>query len=86
MLVFQIEKFINENGDKVDEADKAKLNEAMTKAKEDMKSDDIEVVKKAQEDLSKVSNEVFSKLYQQAQANPQDGAPNDDNVVDAEEV
>ncbi len=86
MLVFQIEKFINENGDKVDEADKTKLNEAMTKAKEDMKSDDIEVVKKAQEELSKVSNEVFSKLYQQAQANPENGAPNDDNVVDAEEV
>jgi molecular chaperone DnaK len=86
MLVFQIEKFLGENGDKVDEADKTKLNEAMTKAKEDMKSDDIEVVKKAQEDLSKVSNEVFSKLYQQAQANPENGAPNDDNVVDAEEV
>jgi molecular chaperone DnaK len=86
MLVFQIGKFLGENGDKVDEADKTKLNEAMTKAKEDMKSDDIEVVKKAQEDLSKVSNEVFSKLYQQAQANPENGAPNDDNVVDAEEV
>ena len=86
MLVFQIEKFLGENGDKVDEADKTKLNEAMTKAKEDMKSDNIEVVKKAQEDLSKVSNEVFSKLYQQAQANPNNGAPNDDNVVDAEEV
>jgi DNA mismatch repair protein MutL len=55
-----------------------------TKAKEDMKSDDIEVVKKAQEELSKVSNEVFSKLYQQAQN--QGATVNDDNVVDAEEV
>ena len=85
MLVFQIEKFLSENGDKVDEADKTKLNEAMTKAKEDMKSDDIDTVKKASEELSKVSNEVFSKLYQQASANQQ-GAQNDDNVVDAEEV
>jgi molecular chaperone DnaK len=83
-LIFQIEKFMSENGDKVDEADKAKLNEATTKAKEDMKSDDIEVVKKAQEELSKVSNEVFSKLYQQAQN--QGATVNDDNVVDAEEV
>ena len=84
MLTFQIEKFINENGDKVSEEDKAKLNEATTKAKEDMKSEDIEVIKKAQEELSKVSNEVFSKLYQNAQQ--QGSTVNDDNVVDAEEV
>ena len=84
MLTFQIEKFISENGDKVSEEDKAKLNDATTKAKEDMKSEDIEVIKKAQEELSKVSNEVFSKLYKNAQQ--QGSTVNDDNVVDAEEV
>ena len=93
MLVFQIEKFLGENGDKVDPADKAKLEDEMNKAKEAMKSDNIEEIKKASEELQKVSNEVFTKLYQQSGGpqNPGDGgngAGNNggDNVVDAEEV
>ena len=93
MLVFQIEKFLKENGDKVDAADKAKLEDEMNKAKEAMKSENIDEVKAATENLQKVSNEVFTKLYQQA-GGPQDpnGGNNGnngnggDNVVDAEEV
>ena len=85
MLVFQIEKFLRENGDKVDAADKAKLEEEMSKAKEAIKSDDLSTVKNANEELQKVSNEVFSKLYQQA-GGPEGAQPQDDNVVDAEEV
>jgi len=83
--VFQIEKFLRENGDKVDAADKAKLEEEMSKAKEAIKSDDLSTVKNANEELQKVSNEVFSKLYQQA-GGPEGAQPQDDNVVDAEEV
>ena len=85
MLVFQIEKFLKENGDKVDSADKAKLEDEMAKAKEAIKSDDIDVVKNANEELQKVSNEVFSKLYQQA-GGAEGAQAHDDNVVDAEEV
>ncbi len=93
MLVFQIEKFLKENGDKVDAADKAKLEDEMNKAKEAMKSENIDEVKAATENLQKVSNEVFTKLYQQA-GGPRDpnGGNNGnngnggDNVVDAEEV
>ena len=61
MLVFQIEKFLKENGEKVDAADKAKLEDEMNKAKEAMKSENIEEVKAATENLQKVSNEVFTK-------------------------
>ena len=65
----------------------------MTKAKEAMKSENIDEVKAATENLQKVSNEVFTKLYQQA-GGPRDpnGGNNGnngnggDNVVDAEEV
>ncbi len=93
MLVFQIEKFLKENGEKVDAADKAKLEDEMNKAKEAMKSENIDEVKAATENFQKVSNEVFTKLYQQA-GGPQDanGGNNGnngnggDNVVDAEEV
>ena len=84
-LIFQIEKFVKDNADKVTEDDKKTLEDAVNKAKEEMKSEDVETLKKASEELQKVSGEIFSKLYQQAQAQgAQPGA--DDNVVDAEEV
>ncbi len=91
MLVFQIEKFLNENGDKVDPADKAKLEDEMSKAKEAMKSDNIDDIKNASDALQKASNEVFTKLYQQSggqqnQNNNNGSSGNGDNVVDAEEV
>ncbi len=88
MLVFQIEKFLKENGDKVDSADKAKLEEESNKVKEVLKGDDIDAIKAANEELQKVSNEVFSKLYQQAGGDPNaaNATDNNDNVVDAEEV
>ena len=93
MLVFQIEKFLKENGEKVDAADKAKLEDEMNKAKEAMKSENIDEVKAATENLQKVSNEVFTKLYQQAGGQQDSNGGNNgnngnggDNVVDAEEV
>ena len=72
-LVASIEKFVRESGDKLPEEDKTKLNEATEKAKETLKTaSDTETLKTATEDLSKVSNEIFTKFYQNA--NPQGGA------------
>lgn len=93
-LVFQIEKVLAESGDKVDAADKARLEEEVAKAKETLKTDDVENIKKTFEDLQKLSGEVFTKLYQQtagaANGNPGNNGGNNggdgDNVVDAEEV
>ena len=93
-LVFQIEKVLAESGDKVDAADKARLEEEVAKAKETLKTDDVENIKKTFEDLQKLSGEVFTKLYQQtagaANGNPGNNDGNNggdgDNVVDAEEV
>ncbi len=91
-LIFQIEKVLSESGDKVDAADKAKLEEEVAKAKEVLKGDDVDAVKKTSEELQKVSGEIFTKLYQQtAGSNPggdngSGGASDGDNVVDAEEV
>ena len=89
-LVFQIEKVLNESGDKLDADDKAKLESAINKAKETLKGDDVDAYKKEAEELQKVSNEVFTKMYQAAAANgnPNGGDDNNggDNVVDAEEI
>ena len=64
-LVFSIEKFFRENGDKVDPADKEDLEKEMEKVKEAFKTDDGDKIREATEELSKKSDAVFSKLYQQ---------------------
>lgn len=74
-LVFSIEKFFRENGDKVDPAEKEELEREMDKVKEALKTDDTDAIKSAVEELSKKSNDVFSKLYQQA-AGENGGAEN----------
>lgn len=73
--IASIEKVLKESGDKVSEEDKTKLNTEVENAKEVYKnSDEIEKLKSALESLTKVSNEVFTKLYQQA--NPNGANPN----------
>ena len=72
-MIAGIEKALRENGEKVSEEDKTKLNEEVEKAKEVYKTaEDVEALKAATENLTKVSSEIFSKLY--ANANPQGGA------------
>ena len=73
--VMNIEKIVKENSDKLSEEDKAKLNTACEEAKKHLASEDIDELKKSLEDLNNVSNEVFSKMYQ----NMQQQAPQADN-------
>ena len=67
---------IKENGDKISEEDKTKLEETLSECKKDFESDDINTVKTALEKLTNVSNEVFSKMYQGTNPN---NAGNDTN-------
>lgn len=60
---------LKENGDKLPEDDKKKLEEAIEKAKKEIESTDVQVIKNALEELQKVSNEVFTKMYQNANPN-----------------
>ena len=75
-LVFQLEKLLNENADKISEEDKTKLNEAIAETKKEIETDDVEKIKASSENLSKVSQEIITKLYQSA-------APNGDNAGQA---
>jgi molecular chaperone DnaK len=67
-LIYTVEKTLNENGDKLDEEDKKKLTEATEKAKKDFETENLDELKTAMEDFSKVTNEVFTKMYQNASA------------------
>ncbi len=77
-LIFQIEKTLKENGDKISEEDKSKLEEAVKEAKVELESKDTDRIKAATEKLSNEAQGVFAKLYQQAQASQGQEAPSDD--------
>ena len=77
-LILTIEKFVKDNADKVDEADKKSIEDAVKDAREKLeKTDDVQEIQKIVEELSKVSDPVFSKLYQQGAGQPgAEGAAN----------
>lgn len=77
-LIFTIEKFVKDNADKVEEADKKSIEDAVKDAREKLeKTDDVQEIQKIVEELSKVSDPVFSKLYQQDAGQPgAEGAAN----------
>ena len=72
-LAYQAEKLVNENGDKLADADKTAINTKAAAVKDAIAKNDIGMINAAKEDLQKTVYEVSAKLYQQAA--PQQGAP-----------
>ena len=104
-LVFQTEKAINEVGDKLDANDKANveadlkaLKDILAKTTSDTQTEaDVEEIKAAKEKLMTSAQNLFTKMYEQAQAAGQasnmggaadtqstNTSANDDGVVDGE--
>ncbi len=69
--IYQIEKLVKDSADKISEEDKKALEDAVAAAKLGKEETELEKVKAASEALSKVSDEIVSKLYQNAQAEAQ---------------
>ena len=67
-MIFTVEKSINELGDKLSAEDKAQLEGMVRSAKEELASDDDDRIKAATEKLTNESQQIFAKIYQQAQA------------------
>ena len=67
-MCFQIEKLINENGDKLTDADKAPLEQAMAKTKQVAESDDVQAIKSALNELEQASHALSKTLYETAGA------------------
>lgn len=88
---YQTRKFLDENGEKIDEETKNKVTEAADAVDEALKGDDIEAIKSAVEKLSTESQAMGQAMYEaeaaQAQADGDAGqAGGNDDVVDAEVV
>ena len=62
-LVYGVEKNVKEFGDKVDAAEKAKIEEAIGLVKKALEGDDIEAIKKAQEELMNISHKLAEAMY-----------------------
>ena len=62
-MVYSVEKNVKEFGDKVDAAEKTKIEEAITKTKKALEGDDIEAIKKAQDELMTVSHKLAEAMY-----------------------
>ncbi len=69
-MIFQMEKALKENGDKLPEEDKLKLEELIKDAKVELESNDNDRIKAATEKLSNEAQAIFAKIYQQAGGAP----------------
>ncbi|MGB5756221.1 MAG: molecular chaperone DnaK [Acidimicrobiales bacterium] len=93
-LVYQTEKLMADQGDRIPDDEKSAVEEALTEAKAALDGTDIEAIKDSTEKLMKASQTVSTKLYEQAASESAGAAggagsseaPDDDDVVDAEIV
>ena len=66
--VFQTEKFLKENGDKIDDAKKAEVEATIEPVKEALKADDDDQIKAAMETLNEAMQAAATEMYAKAQA------------------
>jgi len=90
--IYQLEKLLKENGDKIPETDKKEIEEAIGQGKEALSSLDGDKIKQALENLNSKSHKMAEYLYKQGAAPTDASAPSeektkkDDDVIDAEVV
>ena len=100
-LVYQTEKFIKDNDEKLPEEPKERVKTSITKVNEALKGTDIAALKSAVEELANESQQLGSALYAQTQADAanagspdgaagasgsSNGSAQDEEIVDAEIV
>ncbi|MFQ5603054.1 MAG: molecular chaperone DnaK [bacterium] len=69
-MVYQTEKNMSEMGDKLVADEKSKLEAAVGRVKEALKSENVEELKSSTDALTQLWNELASKMYQQSGAQP----------------
>jgi molecular chaperone DnaK len=97
-LVYQTEKVLREQGDKVTGSEKEAVESALSELKEALAGDDVDRIRRGTEALMTASQTFSARLYEAASQSGGDGggegagtgdgsgAPSDDEVVDAEIV
>jgi len=68
-MIYSFEKTLGELGEKLTKEEKEKIEQAIKKAKDSLKSGDMQKVKNSTEELQKIMQEVGTKIYQEAAKN-----------------
>ena len=79
-LCYQAEKLVKESGDKISEEDKNAINTKVSATKTAIEQNNIEAIKMATEDMQKTIYDISAKLYQQANPQGAQGAPDMGNM------
>jgi molecular chaperone DnaK len=69
--VFTAEKMLKESGDKLETADKTKIEEGIAEVRKVLPGEDLEAIKKAMESLTEAVYAATTKIYQKIQAEQQ---------------
>ena len=94
-LLYQTEKLVKDNADKISAEHKAKLEQTQGQLREALKSDNVQTIRNANDELMRVSQEVGQALYaagaadqagQQTAGGFTDTGGSEDDIVDAEVV
>jgi molecular chaperone DnaK len=95
-LVYQTEKFLSENEDKIPDDVKTEVKDGVAELKKALEGDDADAIKAASEKLAQSSQKMGAAMYANAQAaggssdestsSDSSSTSNDDDVVDAEIV
>ena len=85
-LVFQTEKFLEENADKVPAEAKSNVEEPLAELKKALEGDDLEAIKNAVEKVGVASQALGAALYENTKNESSASDSTEDDVVDAEIV
>ena len=76
-LVYNTEKMLNENREKIPVSDIKPIEDALADAKEALKSEDMDKIRRAVETLTKASHRLAEVMYRQAKDKQAPGTPSD---------
>src|SRR6266568_5080126 len=96
-MVYQVEKMLKENGDKISGGERGEVENALGDAKKALESGDHKSMQTARDRLQAASHKLAEAMYkatppnpdgaaQQSEAQPKSEAKKDDGVIDAEYV
>ncbi|ABQ24427.1 molecular chaperone DnaK [Geotalea uraniireducens] len=90
-LAYSTEKSLKEFGDKIDAAEKQKIEDGLAALKKAMEGSDADAIKKASDELMQASHKLAEAVYAKAQPGeeqaggaPHEGEAKDEKVVDAD--
>jgi len=76
-LVYNTEKMLNENREKIPVSDIKPIEDALAEAKEALKSEDMDKIRRAMDTLTKASHRLAEVMYKQARERQAAGGPGD---------